>query len=114
MAPKSKGRDRVLSALDALSTALNLAKDACSIHPAQIAFASASVLLTMIRVCSFLSHVYGPPPYPIQDSMANKRDYVELGKTCASVCEALSQGLNGRQLDDLSKSVLGAIERLTT
>ena len=46
--------------------------------------------------------------------MANKQDYVELGKTCASVCEALSQGLHGRQLDDLSKSVLGAIERLTT
>ena len=63
MAPKSKGHDRVLSALDAFITALDLAKDACGIHPAQIAFASASVLLTMIRVCFFLSRVYGPPPY---------------------------------------------------
>ena len=49
----------------------------------------------------------------IQDSMANKHDYVELGKTCAGVCEALNRGLNGRRLDDLSKSVLAAIEQLT-
>ena len=50
----------------------------------------------------------------IQDSLANKQDYVELGKSCAGVCEALNRGLNGRQLGDLSKSVLGAIEQLTT
>ena len=45
-----KGRDGVLSALDVLIQALNLAKDSCGIPPAQVAFGSASVLLSMIRV----------------------------------------------------------------
>jgi hypothetical protein len=45
-----KGRDGVLTALDLLIQSLNVAKDACGIPPAQIAFSSASVLLTMIRV----------------------------------------------------------------
>ena len=47
-----KGRDGVLSTLDVFIQCLNLAKDTCGIPPAQIAFGSASVLLTMIRVCS--------------------------------------------------------------
>ena len=50
----------------------------------------------------------------IQDTMANKRDYVELGKSCAGVCEALNRSLNRRRLDGLSQSVIGAIEQLTT
>ena len=50
----------------------------------------------------------------IQDTMANKRDYVELGKSCAGVCEALSRSLNGDKLDSLSQPVVGAIEQLTT
>ena len=45
-----KERDGVLSALDVLIQALNLAKDSCGIPPAQIALGSAAVLLTMIRV----------------------------------------------------------------
>ena len=40
-------------------------------------------------------------------------DYVELGITCADVCEALNQGMDRRQADQLSRSVLGAIEKLT-
>ena len=59
-----KGRDGVLTALDLLIQALNIAKDACGIPPAQVAFGSASVLLTMIRVCfsllpedEFVAHV---------------------------------------------------------
>jgi hypothetical protein len=52
MAPshQPKGRDGVLTALDLLIQTLNIAKDACGIPPAQVAFSSASVLLTMIRV----------------------------------------------------------------
>ena len=46
--------------------------------------------------------------------MANKGDYVDLGLECADICNTLERGLNGRRLDDLSKSVLGAIEHLTT
>ena len=45
------GRDGVLSTLDVLIQALNLAKDTCGIPPAQVAIGSAGVLLTMIRVC---------------------------------------------------------------
>ena len=46
--------------------------------------------------------------------MANKQDYVDLGLSCASICKALDRGLDGRRLDELSQSVLGAIEELTT
>jgi hypothetical protein len=48
---RPKGRDGVQMTLDLLIQALNIAKDACGIPPAQVAFSSASVLLTMIRVC---------------------------------------------------------------
>jgi hypothetical protein len=51
---QQKGRDGVLSTLDIFIQALNFAKDSCVIPPAQTAFGSASVLLTMIRAC-FLS-----------------------------------------------------------
>jgi hypothetical protein len=44
------GRDIVLPTLDVFIQALNIAKDTCGIPPAQIALASASTLLTMIRV----------------------------------------------------------------
>ena len=49
----------------------------------------------------------------IQDSMANKADYVELGLACADVCRALDRGMNGKKLDHLSLSVCEAIAQLT-
>ena len=49
----------------------------------------------------------------VQDTMANKQDYVELGKSCGRVCQALDRGLSGRRSDELSQSVLEAIEELT-
>ena len=48
-----------------------------------------------------------------QDAMVNKLDYVELGLACAEVCKALDRGMNGRRLDELSRSVREAIEQLT-
>ena len=45
-----KGRDVVLPTLNVFIQALNIAKDACGVPPAQIALGSASTLLTMIRV----------------------------------------------------------------
>ena len=56
MAPskRTKGRDGVISALDVFIQTMGIAKDACGIPPAQIAFGSAGVLLTMIRVHSSL------------------------------------------------------------
>ena len=49
-----------------------------------------------------------------QDSVANKENYVDLAQACADVCTTLDRGLDGRRLNELSKSVLGAIEQLTT
>ena len=45
--------------------------------------------------------------------MVNKVEYVELGLTCADVCDALNRGMDRRQADQLSQSVLEAIEELT-
>ena len=49
---QQKDRDGLLSTLDVCIQAVNLAKDTCGIPIAQAAFASASVLLAMIRVLS--------------------------------------------------------------
>ena len=46
--------------------------------------------------------------------MTNEQDYIELGISCGDICQALDRGLNGRRLDDLSQSVIGAIGKLTT
>jgi len=48
-----------------------------------------------------------------QDTMVNEQDYVELGLSCADICRALDRGMNGKKLDDLSKSVCDAINQLT-
>jgi hypothetical protein len=44
----------------------------------------------------------------------NKADYVDLGLACADVCKALDEGMKGRRVDELSQSVLEAVEHLTT
>ena len=49
-----------------------------------------------------------------QDSMVNKLDYVELGLECADICRALDRGMNGKKLDELSRSVCDAISQMTT
>ena len=46
--------------------------------------------------------------------MTNDRDYVELGRACGEVCQALHRGLKGKRLDQLTQSVLGAVGQLTT
>ena len=46
--------------------------------------------------------------------MANDQDFVDLGRVCANVCQALYRRLKGRQLDGLNQSVLDAIGELTT
>ena len=44
--------------------------------------------------------------------MANEEDYVELGLFCADICGALERGMNGKKMDDLSKSARDAIKQL--
>ena len=50
----------------------------------------------------------------LQDFIANEEDYVELGLYCAEICKAIDRGMNGKRLDDLSRSVCEAINQLTT
>ena len=49
-----------------------------------------------------------------QDTMVNEQDYVELGLFCAGICKTLERGIGEKELDDLSESLRGAIERLAT
>ena len=46
--------------------------------------------------------------------MTNEQEYVELGLSCADICKALDRGMDGKKLNDLSKSVCDAINQLTT
>ena len=45
--------------------------------------------------------------------MTNEQDYVDLGLSCADICKALERGMDGKSLNDLSKSVCDAINQLT-
>jgi hypothetical protein len=56
-----KGRNVVLPTLDVFIQVVNIAKDTCGIPPAQVAFGSAGVLLTMIRVPTALLRDNKPP-----------------------------------------------------
>ena len=51
----------------------------------------------------------------LQDSVANKQDYLELGLNCADICTALVRGMNvnGKRPRHLSRSVRDAISQLT-
>ena len=46
--------------------------------------------------------------------MDNKDGYIDLGLSCADVCEALDRGLIGKRSDKLSKPMQKAIEKLAT
>ena len=46
--------------------------------------------------------------------MANKQEYVDLGLSCAKTCKALERGMDGRKLNELSKSTREAISELET
>jgi hypothetical protein len=44
--------------------------------------------------------------------MANEQDYVDLGLSCADDCKDPERGMDGKSLNDLSKSVRDAIDQL--
>ena len=93
---------------------LNIAKEATSTTPVGPVFGTVTLLLTMIRVSSFLrspSMEYSRLMHG-QDTMANKQDYVDLGLSCADICRALERGMDGKKLEELSKSVCDAINQL--
>jgi hypothetical protein len=46
--------------------------------------------------------------------MANDQDYVDLGQACGDLCQILYRKLEGKQEEQLNKSVLDAIGELNT
>ena len=46
--------------------------------------------------------------------MVNEADYVELGLFCFDICKALERGMDGKEPNDLGKSVCDAINDLRT
>jgi len=111
---RQRRREATLSSLNVAIEALNLIKEATSITPSPAVFGTVSVLLTIIRVRFSSSPTIHSRLTHNQDSMANKTDYIELGLTCADVCRALDRGMDGRRLDEFNRSVVEAIEQLTT
>ena len=111
---QQKGRDGVGSSLDVAIQDVNLARDTCDVLPARDAFDSVGTLLTMMEVLLLLFRDDGLQFTLIQGFTFNTQEYVDLGIYCADVCKALDRGLDGRRLDDLSPSALGAIQQLTT
>ena len=100
--------------LDTAIQDVNLARDTCDVLPARVAFDSVGTLLTMMEVLPLLFRDDELQFTLIQGFTITTQDYVELGIYCADVCKALDRGLDGRRLDDLSPSALGAIQQLTT
>ena len=110
---RQKGRGKVIPALNIAIDSLNIVKEATSATPVNPVFGSVAILLTMIRVSSAHFEMKFPPFTHIQDTMANEQDYVDLGLSCADICKALERGMDGKSLNDLSKSVCDAINQLT-
>ena len=44
--------------------------------------------------------------------MANEADYVALGLTCAEICTAIKEGMDGKRERELNGPVRKAIDRL--
>jgi len=112
MKPDSQRPEGRKADLNAAIKALDLAKTS-SILPAKAVFNSVTTLLATIRVCSCSSATIYHKFTPSQGSMVNEPDYVELGLSCADVCQALERGTNGRKQDELSPSVYDAMNQLT-
>jgi hypothetical protein len=113
---RQKEDDGYRSTLDTAIQDLTSVKDACGVPPAQVAFGSVGDLLvaTGVRPSSLPVRREGVPIHVIQGSVVDKQDYTELALFCVDICKTLDRGLSGRRLDELGKSVLAAIEQLTT
>ena len=109
-----RGDGEILSTLEVSIKTLDLAKNACAIPPARVAFGSASTALTTIRVCSPLLRRGKLLIHIVQYTMFSDQDYFELGLDCARASQALSRVLRGGQLDELGPPALGSIQDLAT
>ena len=110
---RQKAPEGLLFSLNAAIYTVDQARDTTSVKPAKGAFESASLLLTTIRVRFIPAHVGRSLTY-VQDSTIVEVDCVEVGLTCAEVCQSLDRGIDGGRQKQLSQPVLEAIERLKT
>ena len=46
-------------------------------------------------------------------SQDNERDCVELGLSCANICQTFERRMSGKELEDLNKPVRDVISQLT-
>ena len=99
--------------LDKAIEVMDQAEKHSCITPAKAAFGSVSSLLTVVKARFLSSAIICSRFTCSQEPTANEMDCVELGLSCADACQALDRGLNGRRVDELSPSVLEAIEQLT-
>lgn len=111
---QQKGRNGAGSSLDVAIQDVNFARDTCHVLRVRNAFNLVGTLLTTMEVLLLLFRDDELQFTLIQGFTFNTQDYVDLGIYCADVCKALDRGLDGRRLSDLSPSVLGAIQQLTT
>ena len=99
--------------LDEAIEVMDQAEKRSCIAPAKAVFGSVGCLLTVVKVRFLSSAIICSRFTRNQEPTANDTDCVELGLSCADVCQALDRGLNGRRVGELNQSVLGAIEQLT-
>ena len=110
---RPKDSDGALPSLNAAINTLDIAKDKTSVKPVKDVFSSAGILLNTIRVSLIPTNVSRlPADVSTQDSMIKDADCVELGLTCADVCQVLDRRINGRRQEQISQSALQTIERL--
>ena len=111
---RPKHQDNPPPSLNVTSEVTNLAEEISSPTPAKAVFGSVGVILTAIKVRLSSPPVVYSQFTCNQDSVANKPDCVDLGMTCVNVRKALHRRMDGKELDDLSQSMYGAIQWLTT
>ena len=109
---RPKGQGRGLSALNTAIDALNLAKETTSGTPANPVFGPVALLVTMIRVGTLPAVARRSRLRGSQDTMANEQDYIDLGLSCVDIYKALKRGMDGKELEELNKSVREAIDEL--
>jgi hypothetical protein len=113
--PSTSERQKRRDLLQGLNTAIQFlgpAGTSCGFPPAQAALGSACALLGMIKVRCLLVFDTSPWFTIIQDTMANKYDFLDLAQLCVEVCKALEKASNGKERDQLRGTVPDAIERL--
>lgn len=110
---KKRDVDDALPSLNTAINALDLARDTTSVKQARDVFGSASALLTATRVGFLLVHVGRWLADVTQDSAINEVLYVELALACVDVCQTLDRATKESGANQLSRSVLSAIDELT-